>query len=495
MKKFKDRSLQVKVSSIYIVANFLVFIVNIVLLISINNMSNKLDMVYQKNLYLNELESSLQDVQDHMTDYLNVRTSDSLENYYRSEQQFAKLIEELNEEITNVSFGRMESNIKNMSKQYLNIVSQTIEAKRGRNVEKYRIRYENATSLYQYINTYISSLNKEQFMYNSENYRKLSKSFALFEFLSIAVMGIVIAGNIFIITNITGTIMNPLKELAESADEIAQGNLNIPLMEIESKDEIGVVTNAFNKMVISIREYIEQIRQQMEIEQTLRERELKMETHLKDAQLKYLQAQINPHFLFNTLNAGAQLAMMEGADRTYDYVQNVADFFRYNIKKSDEIVTLKEELELVDHYINILNVRFSGEIGYTKKIDESLLSVEMPGMILQPIVENCVNHGIREMDGHGEIKIHVFEVEKAVCIRISDNGIGMDQETIQQVLHGTYKEERKGTDSNGIGMDNVINRIRIYTGSDDVIDIQSEGKGLGTDVFIYLPYGGEESEI
>ena len=133
----------------------------------------------------------------------------------------------------------------------------------------------------------------------------------------------------------------------------------------------------------------------MEIQQSLKEKELMMEAHLKDAQLKYLQAQINPHFLFNTLNAGAQLAMMEGADRTYDYVQNVAEFFRYNVKKGNETVTVREEIELVDNYIYILNVRFSGEIHYEKKIEESLLSIQMPGMILQPVVENCVNHGIR----------------------------------------------------------------------------------------------------
>lgn len=95
-----------------------------------------------------------------------------------------------------------------------------------------------------------------------------------------------------------------------------------------------------------------------------------MEAHLKDAKLKYLQAQINPHFLFNTLNAGAQLAMMEGADKTYQYVQNVADFFRYNVKRDDEPVTLSNEIELVDNYIYILNVRFSGEIKYRKNIDE-----------------------------------------------------------------------------------------------------------------------------
>ena len=211
-----------------------------------------------------------------------------------------------------------------------------------------------------------------------------------------------------------------------------------------------------------------------------------MEAHLKDAQLKYLQAQINPHFLFNTLNAGAQLAMMEGADRTYDYVQNVAEFFRYNVKKGNETVTVREEIELVDNYIYILNVRFSGEIHYEKKIEESLLSIQMPGMILQPVVENCVNHGIREMEGKGKIWLKVYQEEDVVCISVRDNGKGISPEKIEKILNGTYREEKHVGGSNGIGMDNVIARLKLYSEMDDVMSIYSDGENQGTEFVIYL---------
>lgn len=248
-------------------------------------------------------------------------------------------------------------------------------------------------------------------------------------------------------------------------------------------------------MVISIREYIERIRLSMEVERNLKEKELMMEAHLKDAKLKYLQAQINPHFLFNTLNAGAQLAMMEGADRTYQYVQNMAEFFRYNVKKGDEIVTVLEEIELVDNYIYILNVRFSGEIHYEKKIDESLLNVKMPSMILQPIVENCVNHGIREMAGEGRIELSVYRIDDVVCISVRDNGIGMSQDTIDKVMNGTYREEELAVGSNGVGMDNVIARLKLFTESDDVMSIVSEGKNKGCEVIIYLQMKEREEDV
>lgn len=486
LNKMRKASLQFKISSIYIVTNLLILVMNMVLLGGINSMSTSLDMVYQDNLHLNELTDALGAVQDDMTDYLNSKTSDSLEDYYRSEQNYRTLIQDLNEEITGSSFDRMERNIRRMSENYLDSVGQTIEAKRGRNVEKYRFHYENATQMYGYINTCISSLNMEKFKSNSEQYSQLLGQFRLFETVSVASMLLVMGCNVGIIISFVGTLIRPLKKLAGSADEVAKGNFDIELLPVETEDEVGVVTGAFNQMVRSIGRYIERLRESMKAERELKERELMMETHLKDARLKYLQAQINPHFLFNTLNAGAQLAMMEGADRTYDYVQKVAQFYRYNMKKSQETVTIEEEIEMVDSYIYILNVRFAGDIHYEKKVDESLLSVEMPGMILQPIVENCVNHGIREMGDRGKILLSVYRVEDSVCISVKDNGIGMSQETIDKVMSGTFREEGMAVGSNGIGMDNVISRMRLYTGNENVMDISSEGEGKGTEVFLYV---------
>ena len=486
LNKMRKASLQFKISSIYIVTNLLILVMNMVLLGGINSMSTSLDMVYQDNLHLNELTDALGAVQDDMTDYLNSKTSDSLEDYYRSEQNYRTLIQDLNEEITGSSFDRMERNIRRMSENYLDSVGQTIEAKRGRNVEKYRFHYENATQMYGYINTCISSLNMEKFKSNSEQYSQLLGQFRLFETVSVVSMLLVMGCNVGIIISFVGTLIRPLKKLAGSADEVAKGNFDIELLPVETEDEVGVVTGAFNQMVRSIGRYIERLRESMKAERELKERELMMETHLKDARLKYLQAQINPHFLFNTLNAGAQLAMMEGADRTYDYVQKVAQFYRYNMKKSQETVTIGEEIEMVDSYIYILNVRFAGDIHYEKKVDESLLSVEMPGMILQPIVENCVNHGIREMGDRGKILLSVYRVEDSVCISVKDNGIGMSQETIDKVMSGTFREEGMAAGSNGIGMDNVISRMRLYTGNENVMDISSEGEGKGTEVFLYV---------
>ncbi|WP_408069858.1 sensor histidine kinase [Butyrivibrio sp. JL13D10] len=487
MNRFFNLPLQKKIVSIYMVANIMIFIVNVFLVLGINSMAIDMEMVYQDNRQLNELSESLTAVQDNMTLYLSSKTTDSLENYYKSAQSLQNLAEELGGKVTDLAFSRMKRNISNMSMNYLDGVSQTIEAKRGRNVEKYRTHYEDATELYEYINTYISRLNNEQFKNNSERYTELAGAFRAFELISILVLTLVMIGNIISIIIIVGMMISPLKKLAASANEVAEGNFDTTLPGTPYHDEIGIVIGAFNKMVISIKEYIIRQRESMEKERQMQEKELTMEAHLKDAQLKYLQAQINPHFLFNTLNAGAQLAMMEGADRTYEYVQTVADFFRYNVKNHETEVTVGEEVTLVDNYIRILNVRFSGDIQYHKQVDERLLSIAMPNMVLQPIVENAVNHGIREMGDKGVITLKVYREDNDVCISVGDNGKGISLVDIDRILDGSWSKDEKQHDNNGIGMVNVISRLRLFTGKENVVSIRSGGIGRGCEVLIKLP--------
>jgi sensor histidine kinase YesM len=156
------------------------------------------------------------------------------------------------------------------------------------------------------------------------------------------------------------------------------------------------------------------------------------------------------------------------------------------IKKNKDIVTLKEEIELVDIYIYIINVRFAGEILFTKDIDESLLDVKIPRMIIQPIVENSINYGVRNVDWAKKIKLSVYSLEDYICVSIKDNGIGMDSKTIEEILEGGYTRDPSKSDSNGVGLDNCIERLNIFYERDDVLDIISEGKNKGTETILYL---------
>ena len=247
-------------TAISLIANLFVFVINIVLLAGINIMSGRIDNVYKENMRLNELSVSLGNVQDAMTEYLNAKTSDSLEEYYRSAQIYSDQAEALSAEVTGSLPDRMEYSIRNMSSEYLSEVSETIEAKRGRNVEKYRSHYEEATKLYSYINTYIYSLNNEQFKENSENYREMISAFKAFEMSGNMILIAVIIVNALLIIRLTANLIRPLKLLAGRADEVGKGNFDVEPLTVESGDEVGVVTRAFNQMVVSIQNYIRQVR-------------------------------------------------------------------------------------------------------------------------------------------------------------------------------------------------------------------------------------------
>lgn len=480
-------SIQTKLLMAFLSITVFILGINLYLYFSINSVIKNIDKVYESNAVLNELQNRLALIHHNMESFLDTNDTEAIEGYLRNEQEYYNQLEMLNTDVLNDANMITEKNIYNMSHCYLEIADKAITSKRGRNVTQYKEYFEEANELYEYINSYIYSLNNQQFRSNSNNYEVLFSTLKYSETSNLLILCIVSILNVVLIIFLTRGITNPLKELAKAANEVAKGTLDVELLEAVPDDEVGMVTNAFNQMVESLKDYIEQNKRSMELESAMKERELMMEAHLKDAQLKYLQAQINPHFLFNTLNAGAQLAMMEGADKTYQYVQNVADFFRYNVKKNNDVVTLREEIEMVDNYMYIINVRFSGDIHFRKNIDEELINVQVPSMILQPVVENCINHGVRGIAWENLIELSVYEENHSICISVRDNGIGISKEKIDRIMHSKLSEADLKVAANGVGLDNVIGRLRLFFEREDVIEITSAGENLGTEVAIYIP--------
>ena len=480
-------SIQTKLIMTFAFTAILMFVINILLYSEINHSMKKLDGVYETNVSLNALTECLDETHEDVLEYLNTKSSDSLEDYYRNVQEYRDMMEQLNGRIIDHDMKILEKNIRNMSETYLELAEETIQAKRGRNVERYKAAFEEESRKYQYIKYAVYNLNNLRFQMNSGNYEIMLRSLNFMEIISSVIMVIVAVINIFVLILLIRTITEPLRMLAGAANEVAGGNFDTALPKYGSADEVGVVTQAFAKMLESIREYIKKTRQSMEKEQEMKARELLMETHLKDAQLKYLQAQINPHFLFNSLNAGVQLAMMEDAEKTSIFLEKMADFFRYNVHKTEETATMAEEIEAVDNYVYILNVRFAGDIHFEKRVAAEVDEVRLPSMILQPMVENAVNHGIRNVEWEGHIWLDVSRNNEEVIVSIRDNGQGMTQERICEVLEGRAREKDSQTDASGIGMDNVINRLELFFGRKNLLQIYSAGAGQGTEVRIRIP--------
>lgn len=488
-QKIQNCPIRWKLILVFVCTSLTVAGINIYIYSNLKQAINKIDSVYESNEELNVISDNLANIQTNVTQYLNIKSSDVLEDYYRYEQEYREQIRQLSHTTKGEETALMEKNIYYMSLTYLEKAGDAIEYKRARNIPRYKESYDEVQTLYYQIETFIKDLNNRQLQNNSQKYVLLRNSLNSLVVLSAGILLIVLLFNLLFIIFMTRSITRPLTELAGITGRVSEGEFNVEVPYAHKTDELGILSRAFNKMLVSIRSYIEELKIHYARENEMKEQELLMKNHLKDAQLRYLQAQINPHFLFNTLNAGAQLAMMEGAEKTCLFVENMADFFRYNVQKISKDTSLKEELDLVDNYIYILNVRFSGEIHYEKQIDERFLSIQVPSMILQPIVENAVNHGIRGLERDGFIWLSVYAQDKNVCISVKDNGFGMSEEMIKKILHGESEPstEEEG-DSTGIGMDNVIGRLRNYYEREQVMEIRSDGVDCGTEIIISIPY-------
>lgn len=480
-------SIRNKLLVIFMIPTIMLLSINAYINAEINTMIDDISGIYASNTMLNELQISLTQVHHYLETFLDTRDTEAIEGYLRNQQEFSNRLEQLNGRLLDDDSMITQKNIRSISEEYIRTADRAVEAKRGRNVVKYKEYYDDADRLFSYINSYIYSLNSRQLQCNSHNYEALFTSLKYSETANLTILCMTSALVTLLVFLLTRGITDPLQRLAEAAEQVANGRLVAEVSGPVTNDEVGIVTAAFNQMVVSLKDNMEQARQRIALESAMKEKQLLMEAHLKDTQLKYLQSQINPHFLFNTLNACAQLAMLEGADRTYTYVQNVADFYRYNVRKKDGVATLAEEIGLVNNYIYIINVRFSGEIHFIKEIEEGVTDVPMPAMILQPLVENSINHGLRDVEWEKKIWLSVYRENDRICVSVRDNGIGISPEQTQSILNNDLNGNGLQEHTTGVGLRNVIGRLRLFYNRDDVMEITSTGSGMGTEVAVFIP--------
>lgn len=212
---------------------------------------------------------------------------------------------------------------------------------------------------------------------------------------------------------------------------------------------------------------------------------MSLENNLREAELKLLQSQVNPHFLFNVLNTINSLAMIETAPKTSEMVHSLSEMFRYTIKnKIHYLVTIEQELSYTENYMSIQKIRLNNRIKFKVDIPEKFAHIKIPFMIIQPLVSNAINHGLFNKKGDGLIEISGYEDAHNAYIKVEDNGIGIEKEVLKQLQDGTYTSD--GSESTGIGMSNADKRLIHRFGQAYRLRIESE-VGNGTCITIKLP--------
>ena len=284
----------------------------------------------------------------------------------------------------------------------------------------------------------------------------------------------------------TRDFVDPLISMAENSRKMADGDFDTPDLETDREDEVGELVYAFNRMKVATGGYIHTL-------ERLHEEELKnleKEKRLEEARLDILKSQVNPHFLFNTLNIISCMAKIEEADTTDRMIISLSNLFRYNLRTVEQEVYMDQELEVVDDYIYIQQMRFDNRIRYRKIIDVDEKKVRIPSFTLQPIVENAFIHGLSSSELGGEIELHAWMEKDNLRIDISDNGVGMTKQKLEELRRQMSERQPSGK---GIGIGNISKRIHMLyeNGGFEIESRQNEG----TVVKITIPQEVVKGEV
>lgn len=274
-----------------------------------------------------------------------------------------------------------------------------------------------------------------------------------------------------ILTNV----IQPLKKLERHMARVTIENMN-EQVNITTDDEIGHLAGNFNSML----ERIENLKEQVVEEQEDKRR----------YELQALQAQINPHFLYNTLDSIIWMAETQDSN-IVAMTEALAKLFRISLNKGNEEILLKKEIEHVKNYLIIQSMRYADKFTFEICVEPEVEKCRIIKLILQPIVENCIYHGIKKKRGSGHIRIRAFREECNLIIKVEDDGCGISQEMCRKML--SYEVEPENISGSGIGVKNVNERIQLRFGKEYGLSYQSE-EGKGTTVTYLLPYSTEEKE-
>ncbi len=263
------------------------------------------------------------------------------------------------------------------------------------------------------------------------------------------------------------TLTKPIKNLESHMKQVEKGDFDTRV-EIASPNEIGKLARTFNLMIAKIKELMNQI---------VAEQEMK-----RASELKALQAQIKPHFLYNTLDSIIWMAEMGKMDKVVEMTSALSRLFRSSIGKGEELVPISVELENIQNYLTIQSIRYKNKFTYEIDVDPAILNCKILKIILQPLVENAIYHGIKHKIDIGHIRITGQKADGMVRIAVSDDGPGMDTARIKAVLAAPWTQE----EGKSVGLSNVNHRLQLYFGESYGLDFTSEPDD-GTTVFVQFP--------
>ena len=267
---------------------------------------------------------------------------------------------------------------------------------------------------------------------------------------------------------ISHTVSRPIQKMEEQMMYSKSIPENLEVDE-ECEDEITNLKRTYNNLLNSIRKLLERTKEEEKI--------------IRKNELDLILEQINPPFLYNTLDVISGLTLIGDQDKSFQMTQALGRFYRNSLNSGCQVITVREELDIIKSYMTIINIRYNNEISIEYKVDENLLDILMLKLILQPLVENAVHHGMRQKEGKGKLCISVQALDdKLMEVSVRDNGVGIPEDKIRLILEGGYK-----TSKSGFGLHSVKQRVELFYGIEDAVSISSQ-PGCWTEVRVRFSY-------
>jgi two-component system sensor histidine kinase YesM len=283
---------------------------------------------------------------------------------------------------------------------------------------------------------------------------------------------------LYLSTFITTMITDPIKQLSNSIKKVSSGDFSQQVY-FTSEDEIGELGRGYNTMISYIKDLIDRV--------------YKLQIEEREAELNALQAQINPHFLYNTLDTIFWKAERNHVPEISEMVLALSRIFRLSLNRGNELATVAQEQELIEQYLILQKIRFKQKLTFEIDFDLKLLEMRIPKLILQPFVENAIIHGIEELENGGHLQITGRLEPEWMVFTITDNGVGMDDQKMNQILSPNDKTwENPLKITGGYAVRNVIERLELYYSSNHELTFNSN-PGKGTTVTIKIPITPKES--
>lgn len=492
MKIKLHQSIKFKLFSNYSLLIFLMIIVAIFSRSTSLYYQEQVDNMFERNLLLTNLSENIKLVDEELLKYLSTKNSENLNNYMQHVMNLKALSNELFIQVEHYTEeDLMILDIVEMISYLTDVTDESVEYKRKSDMAGYTQFYNEFNLVSGYILGYIDNLNARQLNRNATRYSEMTTQVNRANTYNIILIIDLILLSFIIVYKTTKSIINPIVKLSHTAEVMASGDYDIEDIVVDNHDELEVLAIAFNRMKLSVQNHFDDLREKSETEARLMDQELenlKMQSLLDQTHMNALQSQMNPHFLFNTINAAVQLSKIEDASRTNMFLERMSKLFKYNVKELTSEVTLHQEIENIRDYLELLHVRFGNMITFEIDVDESALALKMPPLILQPFVENAYMHGLSQKVDRGHLLVRVVDRLIDVEIIIKDDGVGIDSDMLEKIKYN----DKLQTDSTGIGYSNVRRRLELFYDTKELIKIESQ-VNKHTTVMINLPYDREDT--